>query len=208
MPKIFDNIENNFLKGLRDTLEVSHRADFCVGYFNLRGWRQIADMVDRWPGCEKDCCRLLVGMQKLPVDTLRAYFSKSEPEVIDLKTANRIKKQLAQEFKDQLTIGAPTDEDEIALRKLSEQIKAQKVIVKLFLRYSLHAKLYLLFRNDKISPIIGYLGSSNLTLAGLSHQGELNIDVLEQDASAKLAKWFEDRWEDRWCTDISKDLAE
>ena len=43
-----------------------------------------------------------------------------------------------------------------------------------------------LFRNDEITPIIGYLGSSNLTLAGLSRQGELNIDVLEQDAAQKL----------------------
>ncbi len=72
----------------------------------------------------------------------------------------------------------------------------------------MHAKLYLLFRQDPINPIIGYLGSSNLTLAGLSHQGELNIDVLDSDATAKLADWFEDRWRDRWCLDISKELAD
>ncbi|MEK7846533.1 MAG: SNF2-related protein, partial [Nitrospinota bacterium] len=76
------------------------------------------------------------------------------------------------------------------------------------LRYQLHAKLYLLFRDDKISPVIGYLGSSNLTLAGLLKQGELNVDVLEQDAALKLAKWFNDRWNDQWCIDISKELIE
>ena len=36
------------------------------------------------------------------------------------------------------------------------------MVVKLFLRHSLHAKLYLLFRADPINPITGYLGSSNL----------------------------------------------
>ena len=80
-------------------------------------------------------------------------------------------------------------------------------MVKLFLRHPLHAKLYLLFRPDPIAPTIGYLGSSNLTLPGLSKQGELNVDVLDQDACAKLAQWFDDRWDDQWCIDISQDLA-
>ena len=59
-------------------------------------------------------------------------------------------------------------------------------MVKLFLRHTLHAKLYLCFRPDPINPIVGYLGSSNLTLAGLSQQGELNVDVLDHDATQKL----------------------
>jgi len=83
-----------------------------------------------------------------------------------------------------------------------------KLVVKLFLRHPLHAKLYLLFRPDPVSPKVGYLGSSNLTFAGLSKQGELNVDVVDQDACAKLARWFEDRWDDRWCIDISKELEQ
>jgi hypothetical protein len=81
-------------------------------------------------------------------------------------------------------------------------------VVKLFLRHPLHAKLYLLFRSDPVNPIIGYLGSSNLTQAGLSSQGELNVDVLDHDACQKLTAWFEDRWNDRWCVDISQELID
>ena len=80
--------------------------------------------------------------------------------------------------------------------------------MKLFLRHSLHAKLYLLYRDDPVNPIVGYLGGSNLTFAGLSGQGELNVDVLDHDATLKLKKWFEDRWKDRFCVDITEELAE
>src|SRR4029450_11455458 len=49
------------------------------------------------------------------------------------------------------------------------QLKAVKVLAKLFLRHALH-------------------------------------DVLDQDACQKLAHWLEERWEDRWGIDISKEL--
>ncbi len=208
MPTIYDNIENQFLRGLSNSLEVATRADFCVGYFNLRGWKGVADYVDKWEGGEENCCRLLIGMQRMPLDMVKAGYAKSGPDTMDNATANRIKKQLAQEFRDQLVVGAPTDADEKALRTLLHQIRDKKVVVKLFLQYQLHAKLYLAFRNDRMTPIIGYLGSSNLTLAGLNHQGELNIDVLEQDAARKLSGWFDERWEDRWCIDITNELIE
>jgi hypothetical protein len=69
------------------------------------------------------------------------------------------------------------------LRRLAAQLRARKVFLKAFLRYPLHANLYLVRRNDAATPLIGFVGSSNLTLAGLSHQGELNVDVVEQDAA-------------------------
>ncbi|MGD0918408.1 MAG: helicase-related protein [Thermodesulfobacteriota bacterium] len=208
MPRIFDNIEQTLLPALQQTLEVANHADFCVGYFNLRGWKQIDSYVEHWSGGSGNCCRLLVGMQHLPQEELRTAMSLIKSDVaMDNQTALRLKKKLAEEFRDQLTIGIPTNEDELGLRRLAAQIKAKKVIVKLFLRHPLHAKLYLLFRPDPINPTVGYLGSSNLTLAGLLQQGELNVDVLDHDACQKLAKWFEERWNDRWCVDISDELA-
>ncbi len=209
MPRIFDNIEQDLLPALQQTLEVADRADFCVGYFNMRGWKTLDRFIERWPGGEGSCCRLLVGMQRLPTEELRAALGMiHRDEEIDNQTALRLKKRLAEEFREQLTLGTPTNEDEACLRRLAGQIKGKKVIVKLFLRHPLHAKLYLLFRPDPINPIVSYLGSSNLTLAGLSGQGELNVDVLDHDACRKLSKWFEDRWDDRWCIDISAELVQ
>ena len=205
MPKIFDNISLHLKTGLLETLESSFRADFCVGYFNLRGWKLLMNHIDHFKG-DDNCCRLLVGMQSPEENLLRQALSDAKKGMMDNPTALALKKEIAKSFIRQLTFGNPTNEDEVCLRKLKSQILDKKIKVKLFLSYPLHAKLYLCHKKDKDAPLIGYVGSSNLTMAGLSKQGELNVNVVEQDAAEKLDKWFEERWEDRWCIDISEEL--
>ena len=209
MPRIFDNIEQKLKPVLCSALDSAYRADFCVGYFNLRGWGEVDAHINQFAGGEGACCRLLIGMNKLPQEEL--YESRSllaSQGGIDNRKVIQLKKRIAQEFRQQLAMGMPSDREEAALRKLSAQIRAKKLVVKLFLKHSLHAKLYLVHRQDAHSPIVGFLGSSNLTFSGLSYQGELNVDVLDHDACEKLHRWFDDRWHEHWCFDISDDLAD
>ena len=210
MPRVFDNIDNKLLPALQKTLALAYRSDFCVGYFNLRGWRQLDEYIEHWVDTD-GVCRLIVGMQRPPQDELRTALSlvhDGDDLRMDNQTAIRFKKRMAEEFRHQLLIGAPNNEDEAGLRKLAHRLRDKKVITKLYLRHPLHAKLYLLFRTDPINPIVGYLGSSNLSMSGLVSQGELNIDVLDNDAANKLTNWFEDRWNDQFCIDISKELIQ
>jgi len=209
MPRIFDNIEPDqiLLDELKESLQEAYRADFCVGYFNLRGWRAIANDIEGWDLASGGVVRVIVGMQPRPEEVFRQAMSQlKRDDGIDSATALRLKRKLAEEFRNQLTIGAPTNADEAALRQLARQLKEGKVVVKLYLKSNLHAKLYLLHQNDRRSPIVGFVGSSNLTMAGLSSQGELNVEVLDNDAAAKLSRWFNDRWDDRWSLDISQEL--
>ncbi|MGH2601999.1 MAG: phospholipase D-like domain-containing protein, partial [Dehalococcoidia bacterium] len=182
MPRIFDNIqtETSLLPALHQAMALSYRSDFCVGYFNLRGWRLIDGCVEGYAGDEGAACRLLVGMQESPADELRRAISVvGDADGIDQQTALRLRREAAQQFREQLVWGAPSNADEAGLRRLRAQLRERKLVVKLFLRHQLHAKLYLVHREDPINPMVGFLGSSNLTLAGLKHQGELNVDVLD-----------------------------
>jgi hypothetical protein len=72
MRHIFDNIEDKFPPLLQETLSLSDRADFCVGYFNLRGWKVLDSHIERWFGGTWSCCRLLVGMQRIPQEGIHA----------------------------------------------------------------------------------------------------------------------------------------
>ncbi len=209
MSRIFDNIEQHLLGALRATLEVSKRADFCVGYLNLRGWQAVDDLIHPWSPEAGQVCRVLVGMQRPPHDEIRdLYRAASGPDGLDNATAARLKTQFAAHLREQITLGIPTGKDEAGLRTLARQLRAGQVCIKLFLPHPLHAKLYLLFRDDVNNPITGFVGSSNLTMQGLARQGELNVDVLDHHATQRLSQWFQDRWNARWALDVSAELAE
>jgi len=209
MPTIFDNIRFPLADGLRNVLPGAAAASFCVGYLNLRGWGQLADLVESLPGGDASrACRLLVGMHRPPEEEMKSLARlQGGRQVLDGPTVARLKRRVTESFKQQLEFGVPTAEAETALRRLAAQLRARKVFLKAFLRHPLHAKLYLVERADPVTPLIGFVGSSNLTLAGLAQQGELNVDVVEQDAAQKLRDWFNDRWRDELAFDLTDELA-
>lgn len=217
MARIYDNIDVKFTEGLQGIITNLgvKRVDFCVGYFNLRGWNLVENQVDNLEGdyvYEKDekvfrKCRLLIGMHRPDEELIRQlYLKKDNP---DDSYMRQCKLEIALSFRRQLQIGFPTPADEKTLRHLSSQMKEGKVCVKLYLKEALHAKLYLAHRpEDNFNSIQAIMGSSNLTYSGLTRQGELNAEFADSDSAQKLSRWFDDRWEDRFCTDITKELIE
>lgn len=217
MARIYDNIESKFAEGLQGivTNVGVKRVDFCVGYFNLRGWGLVVDQVDMLTGdyiYEGDKrlfrkCRLLIGMHRPAEELIRQLYT--EHPLPDANYVSQCRLEVARNFRRQLQLGIPTKQDEFTLRRLSEQMKDEKVCVKLYLREPLHAKLYLAYRpDDNFNKIQAIMGSSNLTYSGLTRQGELNAEFGDSDSAEKLARWFDDRWEDKFCLDITKELID
>jgi len=217
MARIYDNIETKFTQGLQDIITNIgvKRVDFCVGYFNLRGWQLVVNQIDQIPGDyvyennrqEFRCCRLLIGMHQPDHELIRWLYSKQTPP--DAAYVQQCKLEIARDFRKQLLLGLPTKQDEWTLRRLSTQLKENKICVKLYCREALHAKLYLAHRpEDNINKIQAILGSSNLTYSGLTRQGELDTDIENSHDLESLAKWFDDRWNDRFCIDITQELID
>ena len=120
MPRIFDNIEQQLLPALRDTLESATRADFCVGYFHLRGWDSIADLVEGFAGSVDSWCRVPVGMQRPPQDAMRRLQSALRREQrLDGPSAARLRREMAKSFKEQIEFGLPSSAAETTLRRLA-----------------------------------------------------------------------------------------
>ena len=217
MARIYDNIENKFAEGLQGIITNVgvKRVDFCVGYFNLRGWNLVVEQVDSLVGdyiYEDDKrvfrkCRLLIGMHRPAEELIRQLYT--ERTLPDANYVSQCKLEIARDFRRQLQLGLPTKQDEFTLRRLSAQMKDEKVCVKLYLREPLHAKLYLAHRpDDNFNKIQAIMGSSNLTYSGLTKQGELDAEFGDSDSAEKLSRWFDDRWEDKYCLDITKELIE
>ena len=90
------------------------RVDFCVGYFNLRGWKLIIDQVDNLPRDYVEegnddmfrTCRLLIGMHHHNEDYIRRLYGQDGT----LPDANMVKKsklQIAIDFANNYRSGYP-----------------------------------------------------------------------------------------------------
>lgn len=220
MARIFDNKtrETSFEAALNDNLfdgDVK-RVDFCVGYFNLRGWHLVMDQIDKLQGDYVDergqrslrYCRLLIGMVEQPKDLLKRYYGLCDEDdyIVDNQEKERCRIQMAQEFRKQLLIGLPKKQDKTALQRLLQQLKDEKVCLKLYTGIPVHAKLYISHFEGGRSNCYSLMGSSNLTGPGLTRKGELNIEITDNDQNKQLTGWFDDLWNDRVCIDITQEL--
>lgn len=220
MPNIYDNITDDTRLGLalRDSLTDFDTVDVATGYIDLRGWSNMADILDSKPAPDgaRATARVLVGMvapsdsQQL-LDILQDQVQPPEygADIHDRERALARRDQLVAHLRNQLMRGLATTEGQATLQTLKRQLREGVVAMKVFTEKPLHGKTYIFHApSKKHGSRWAYVGSSNLTGAGLHRNLELNIDVQDSDATTKLATWFDERWTDRFSLDITAEIIE
>ncbi len=222
MPDIFDNLKPESAIGpaLQSALSSFDTCDVATGYFDLRGWASFADIVDgklenRQPG-DPASARVLVGMV-MPADSalmLSALQNAVQPppygsDMNDMGKALGAKEQLVKHLRTQLMRGLPSEAEQRTLQQLKSHLESGALEMKVFTSAPLHGKTYIFHApGNQMAERRAYVGSSNLTNAGLFRNLELNIDVKDDDASKKLADWFTDRWEDHFSLRITAEIID
>lgn len=209
---IIDNRNEKLVDHINRMLDSTEFARFAVGYFFLSGLESIAERLD---GVKE--LRLLIGNTtnretleqlaegyrrlELVQDALEAqtYPKRTEMARMAAQTAVNIRSSVEQ--MDQ------TDQAEVLVKTLVRMIEEKRLKVRVYTKGRFHAKAYIfdyygtLF--DRVGkPVerhekgIAVVGSSNLTLSGVSHNTELNVVVQGNDNHTALVQWFDELWDE------------
>lgn len=208
---IIDNRNDRLVDQIRTILGSTDAARFAVGYFFLSGFTALADRLAH----VKDL-KLLIGntTNRETLEQIAEGYKRLElvreaveaqvfPKRIDVK---RMATETATNIRTAVEVMDQTDEAEQIVKTLAGMVEEKRLHVRVYTKGRLHAKAYIfdygpsydLFGNlqTKLEEGIAVVGSSNLTLSGITHNTELNVVVHGNANHAELVRWFDELWND------------
>lgn len=104
----------------------------------------------------------------------------------------------------------PTKENIDFIQWFWQKLQEGRIEVRIYPKETLHAKLYLLHNSAKKGQEqgIAFVGSSNLSISGISLNTELNIALTDKPNYKFLSQWFENLWKDSERGNFTKMLAQ
>lgn len=208
---IIDNRNEKLSNHVRKILSSTERAKFAVGYLFLSGLKPLQEYLPKLKEI-----RLLIGntTDRETLETLAEgyrHLGAAREAVEDWRFRKRaLQKQAAGEtienMREALALMDQTDEDEAIIRTVLRLIEEGKLKVRVYTKGRLHSKAYIFdygpVYDSQGQPLrreeqgIAIVGSSNLTLSGLTHNTELNVLVHGNANHEALSGWFKELWDD------------
>lgn len=206
---IIDNRNEKLVDHINTILATTEAARFAVGYFFVSGLESVARGLDS----VKEL-RLLIGntTNRETLEQLAEGYRRLETVEEELEKARfpkrveiqELKRKTAENVRGALEVMDQSDEGVELLTTLIRLIQEKRLKVKVYTKGRLHAKAYIftygqvfdsvgnpLPRNEKGISIVG---SSNLTLSGVTSNTELNVIVPGNANYEVLGNWFDELW--------------
>ncbi len=208
---IIDNRTEKLVDHLNLMLGSSERARFAVGYLFLSGLTSVASRL-----LNLKELRLLIGntTNKETVEMLAEGYRRLdlaaeeiEKQVYPKRTeAGKMAEETAGNLRNAVELMDQTDEGQNLIAGLIRMIEEKRLKVRVYTKGRLHAKAYICDYGkvfdlvgkeiDRHETGIAVVGSSNLTLAGLTHNTELNVVVQGNQNHTELVHWFDALWKE------------
>jgi len=200
---IVDNRTSKLVDHINGILPTAEAGKLAVGYLFLSGLGAIHKNLDNVKSL-----RILIGntssretIEQISEACQRLDVVKEMQEkenYITRATRKERAQNTAENLRHGLELMDQDDEHQALVHKLIQLIQNKTLSVRVFTKGRLHAKAYIFDypKEGHYEHGISIVGSSNLTLAGLTQNTELNVVVHGNENHAHLSQWFEDLWAD------------
>lgn len=199
---VIDNKKVTLRDELMDVLPRTKNASIAVGYFFVSGLAVIIEPLQK-----VDKVRLLISntTDKETSEALIEGFKSPEQvrsiikewEFVNDDRRQKIKEDSVANASRSLEYMSQTSGDRDVVQSLISMMHEKKIEVRIYPKGKLHAKAYIFeLQGTEVATGVGIVGSSNLSLAGIYQNSELNLKTLNGPDVNKLLEWFDLLWED------------
>jgi len=159
---------------LKDWTELATQFDIATGYFEIGA---LLALDAHWQKLDK--IRILMG-DEVSKRTKQAF----------LKSLEEIKKKLD----DSIEIEKETNDFLHGVPAIVEALKSKKIDCRVYRKDKFHAKAYITHGKHPVVGSSGLVGSSNLTVPGITENVELNVQIKAE--VEQLQEWYERHWKE------------
>ena len=199
---VIDNKKVVLKEELIKILPKTGNASIAVGYFFISGLSAIIQ-----PLQDVDHVRLLISntTDKNTAEALIEGFHSIKEVCTEIDRKNFVNDERKtivlddskENIQKSLEHMSQTTADKTVVEILIEMMKSKQLEVRVYPKEKLHAKAYIFQPKDKgFAQGMGIVGSSNLSLAGISHNSELNLKTYNPPDVNQLLDWFDELWKD------------